>query len=255
MNMITVEQLYKSFGQVEAVKNLSFSVSKGEIFGLLGPNGAGKTTTITMIVGMQEPSGGSILVDGRSVISEPTEVKKRIGYVPENCALYENLTAREYLEMIGNLHHLQQERIESQIERLAEYLDLSSAIDRRMTGYSKGMKQKILLISAMLHNPNLIILDEPFSGLDSNSAAVFKQLITQLSESGKTVIFSSHVLEVVEKLCTRLLIIHKGEKLAEGTVDEINAQAGESSLTRAFSQLTGVTDIEDRATNILDALE
>jgi len=255
MNMIKVEQLFKSFGTVEAVKNLSFTVSKGEIFGLLGPNGAGKTTTITMIVGMQEPSSGSIVVDGRNVVAEPTEVKKRIGYVPENCALYENLTAREYLEMIGNLHHLNKERIESQIERLAEYLDLSSAIDRRMTGYSKGMKQKILLISAMMHNPNLIILDEPFSGLDSNSAAVFKQLITQLSESGKTVIFSSHVLEVVEKLCSRLLIIHMGEKLAEGTIDEINAQAGESSLTKAFSQLTGVTDIEDRATNILDALE
>ncbi|MBU1469553.1 MAG: ABC transporter ATP-binding protein [candidate division Zixibacteria bacterium] len=255
MKMVSVSQLYKSFGQIEAVKDLSFNVSQGEIFGLLGPNGAGKTTTITMIVGMQDPTSGTIEVAGRNVATEPTEVKKRIGYVPENCALYENLTAREYLELIGNLHHLPRDRISSQIEKLMRYLDLEEEIDRRMTGYSKGMKQKILLTSALLHNPDLMILDEPFSGLDSNSAAVFKQLITQLSHAGKTVIFSSHVLEVVEKLCTRLLIIHKGEKLAEGTTDEIMAQAGEASLTRAFSQLTGVTDIEDRASNILDALE
>lgn len=255
MKMVSVSQLYKSFGEVEAVKDLSFDVIKGEVFGLLGPNGAGKTTTITMILGMLDPTSGSIDVGGRDVAAEPTEVKKLIGYVPENCALYENLTAREYLELIGHLHHLPQDRISSQIEKLMKILDLEEAIDRRMTGYSKGMKQKVLLTSALLHNPELIILDEPFSGLDSNSAAVFKQLITQLSGGGKTVIFSSHVLEVVEKLCTRLLIIHEGQKLAEGTSEEIMAQAGQPSLTRAFSQLTGVTDIEDRASNIIDALE
>ena len=134
-------------------------------------------------------------------------------------------------------------------------LDLTSAIDRRMAGYSKGMKQKVLLTSALLHNPELIIMDEPFSGLDSNSAAVFKQLINQLVAAGKTVIFSSHVLEVVEKLCRRLLIIHEGEQLAAGTLTEVLAQAGETTLEKAFSKLTGVSDIEDRAADILDALE
>jgi ABC-2 type transport system ATP-binding protein len=255
MNMLTVEKLSKCFGKIEAVKNLSFSVSHGEVFGLLGPNGAGKTTTIKMIIGMLDPNSGNVCVNGRSIAEQPLEVKRRIGYVPENCALYENLTAREYLELVGNLHHLPPDRIANQIERLMTTLDLADAIDRRMTGYSKGMKQKVLLISALLHNPDLIIMDEPFSGLDSNSAAVFKQLIGQLVAGGKTVIFSSHVLEVVEKLCKRLLIIHEGEKLAEGTIEEVLAQAGETSLDKAFSKLTGVTDIADRAADILDALE
>lgn len=255
MTMLTVERLSKGFGEIAAVNDLSFTVSGGEVFGLLGPNGAGKTTTIKMIIGMLDPDIGKVQVNGHSVIEEPIEVKKRIGYVPENCALYENLTAREYLELVGNLHHLPPERISSQIEKLMGILDLTSAIDRRMTGYSKGMKQKVLLTSALLHNPELIIMDEPFSGLDSNSAAVFKQVINQLVASGKTVIFSSHVLEVVEKLCQRLLIIHEGERLAAGTLIEVLAHAGETSLEKAFSKLTGVTDIEDRAADILDALE
>jgi len=253
--MLEVERLSKYFGEVKAVHDLSFSVRNGEVFGLLGPNGAGKTTTIKTIIGLIDPTDGRVRVDGINVIEQPLEVKKRIGYVPENCALYENLTAREYLQLVGNLHHLPEEKISSQIEKLMANLDLTDAIDRRMTGYSKGMKQKILLTSALLHNPALIILDEPFSGLDSNSAAVFKQLITQLSESGKTVIFSSHVLEVVEKLCERLVIIHEGMKLAEGDVTEIMAQAGETSLDKAFSRLTGVTNIKDRANDIIDALE
>jgi ABC-2 type transport system ATP-binding protein len=255
MNMLTVENLSKCFGEIEAVKDLSFTVSRGEVFGLLGPNGAGKTTTIKIIIGMLDPNSGNVRVNGCSVAEQPLEVKKRIGYVPENCALYENLTAREYLELVGNLHHLPPDRIATQIERLLTTLDLVDAIDRRMTGYSKGMKQKILLTSALLHNPDLIIMDEPFSGLDSNSAAVFKQLIGQLVAGGKTVIFSSHVLEVVEKLCGRLLIIHEGERLAAGTIKEVLAQAGENSLEKAFSKLTGVTDIADRAADILDALE
>jgi ABC-2 type transport system ATP-binding protein len=253
--MLNVHRLTKYFSELKAVDSLSFSVNEGEVFGLLGPNGAGKTTTIKMIIGMLDPSDGEIRVNGQNVSESPIEIKKRIGYVPEDCSLYENLTAREYLDLVGNLHHLSQERIRSQIDRLMKSLDLEDAIDRRMTGYSKGMKQKILLVSALLHNPALIIMDEPFTGLDSNTAAVFKQLIGQLVRGGKTVIFSSHVLEVVEKLCGRLLIIHEGRKLAEGTVDEVNAQAGEKTLVKAFSRLTGVTDVESRAADILDALD
>jgi len=236
------------------VDDLSFDVSPGEVFGLLGPNGAGKSTTIKMIIGMLPPTSGSAAVGGNDVLESPLEVKRRVGYVPENCALYENLTAREYLNLVGNLHHLEEDRIDAQIDRLSEILGLSDAIDRRMTKYSKGMKQKILLSSALLHNPDLIIMDEPFSGLDSNSAAVFKQVIGKLAESGKAVIFSSHVLEVVEKLCKRLLIIHAGEKLAEGSVGEIVENSGQTCLVDAFSKLTGVTDIDEAADDIIEAL-
>jgi len=253
--MLSVKGLSRQFGKLKAVDNLSFTVEGGEIFGLLGPNGAGKTTTIKMIIGMLEPSDGTVSVCGHDVLSEPIEVKRRIGYVPETCSLYENLSGREYLELIGNLHHLPTDRIKSQIGRLTPTLGLSEAIDERIVTYSKGMKQKVLLSSALMHNPDLIIMDEPFSGLDSNSAAIFKQVIGRLAESGKAVVFSSHVLEVVEKLCGRLLIIHEGQKLAEGSVDEVMAKAGETTLVDSFSRLTGITDVGEIADDILDALK
>lgn len=253
--MLSVNALSRHFGELKAVDDLSFSVEGGEIFGLLGPNGAGKTTTIKMIIGMLEPTDGTVSVCGYDVLREPIEVKKRIGYVPETCSLYENLSGREYLELIGNLHHLPADRIESQIEKLTPTLGLSEAIDHRIITYSKGMKQKVLLSSALLHNPEVIIMDEPFSGLDSNSAAIFKQVIGRLADSGKAVIFSSHVLEVVEKLCGRLLIIHRGRMLAEGTVKEIMAKAGETSLVDSFSRLTGITDVGEIADDILNALK
>ena len=252
---LKLQNIRKAYADKVAVDNLSLSVPKGSIYGIIGPNGAGKTTTIKMIIGMLEPSDGTVTVCSHDVLSEPLEVKRRIGYVPETCSLYENLTGREYLELIGNMHHLPNDRIESQIEKLTPTLGLSEAIDQRIVTYSKGMKQKVLLSSALMHNPDVIIMDEPFSGLDSNSAAIFKQVIGRLADSGKAVIFSSHVLEVVEKLCGRLLIIHEGCKLAEGTVDEVMAKAGETSLVDSFSRLTGITDIGEIADDILDALK
>jgi ABC-2 type transport system ATP-binding protein len=252
--LIEVNNLTRRFGSLTAVDNLSFSVPGGEIFGLLGPNGAGKTTTVKMMVGMIKPSAGDIRINGHDIRSDSLKIRMETGYVPESCALYENLTGREHLEMICELHHLPPEGVNSRIGRLIELLGLRNAADGRISTYSKGMKQKLLLGSALIHNPRLLILDEPFSGLDANTQSVFKELIRKFVDDGRIVIFCSHILEVVELVCDRLLIIDEGRKLAEGTPQQIIAEHQAESLSQAFGRLTGATDIGDQAHDILDAL-
>ncbi len=225
------------------------------MFGLLGPNGAGKSTTVKMMVGMLTPSEGEIEINGQSVRSDINRIKTDLGYVPENCALYENLTGREHLEMVCNLHHFPLEKIEPQATKLIELFELKDSADKRIAGYSKGMKQRLLLAGAIIHNPSVLILDEPLSGLDANAQSLIRELISEFARSGKTVIFCSHTLEVVERLCDRLIIIDHGKKLVEGTPAEIMTQVSVSSLGLAFNQLTGATDIDSQAKGILRALD
>ena len=253
--MIKISNLQKRFANLKAVDNLSFQINKGEIFGLLGPNGAGKTTTVKMIVGMLKPDSGSIEVNGFNAVTDSLKVKADLGYVPESSALYENLTGREHLEMICNLHHLPPDKIDSQVERLLEAIELKDAAEKRIAGYSKGMKQRLLLAGAIIHNPHVLILDEPMSGLDANVQSVIRQLIKDFARDNRIVIFCSHILEVVERLCDRLLIIHKGQKLIEGTPVEITSSLGVDSLSKAFNRLTGANDIDSQARTILDAIE
>jgi len=252
--MIIAHELSKKFGLLKAVDDLSFKVEAGEIFALLGPNGAGKTTTIKMILGMLKSDKGSILFNGKELWFGDNSYKARIGYVPENCALYENLTGREYLNFIGNLYHLPPDEIREKAGSLLQMLDLEESSGQLIREYSKGMKQKILIISALLHNPELIILDEPFSGLDANSVSIFKQIMREEAADGKAVIFCSHVLEVVERLVHRILIMKNGCKLVAGTPEEIIRQTGHVSLDRAFNLLTDAGDIEDKAREILKVI-
>lgn len=253
--MISVSNLSRKFDTLWAVKDLSFQIRDGEVFALLGPNGAGKTTTVKMMVGMISTTEGDIKINDYDIRTNPQEIKSELGYVPESCALYENLTGREHLELVCRLHHLPEGNISDQVERLIDLLGLKEATDQRITSYSKGMKQKILLAGAIIHNPRLLILDEPFSGLDANTQSVFKKLIREFVRGDRIVIFCSHILEVVENMCDRLLIIDKGKKLIEGTPLKIVAATGKDSLSEAFNQLTGATDIDDQARGILDALE
>ena len=253
--MIKVSHLQKRFDNLKAVDDLSFQINKGEIFGLLGPNGAGKTTTVKMIVGMLKPDSGSIEVNGFNAVTESLKVKADLGYVPESSALYENLTGREHLEMICNLHHLPVDRIDWQVERLLGAIELKESAEKRIAGYSKGMKQRLLLAGAIIHNPRVLILDEPMSGLDANVQSVIRQLIKEFARDNRIVIFCSHILEVVERLCDRLLIIHKGKKLTEGAPREITSGLGADSLSTAFNELTGAIDIDSQARTILDAIE
>jgi len=252
--MIQIKNISRSFGPVKAVDDLSFDVNSGEIFALLGPNGAGKTTTIKIILSMLKPDSGAVWFDGRPISSEDNGYKARTGYVPESSALYENLSGREFLDFIGNLHHLPAAEVRKKSDRLLELLDMSDASTQLIREYSKGMKQKVLIISAFLHDPDLIILDEPFAGLDANAVSVFREVFREQAKHGKALIFCSHILEVVERLVNRILIIKDGKNLASGTPEEIIHRTGHSSLDRAFNELTGASDIDTRARDIIDAI-
>ncbi len=253
--MIEVRGLGRWFDKIHAVDNLSFDVGRGEILGFLGPNGAGKSTTVKMLTGMLRPSYGTARVAGFDVVSQPLEMKQRIGYVPETGAIYDNLTGEEYLELVASLHHLEIARARSRGQELLQLFGLADDRQRRIAEYSKGMRQKVLLAAALLHTPDVLFLDEPLTGLDANAALMVKELLRSLGAQGKTIFFCSHILEVVERICSRIVIINKGVIVIEGTVADICAQTGTTSLEQAFSQLTGTRDVASVTRDFLAALE
>ena len=253
--MIDAHDLWRQYGTRIALHGLTLQVSAGEILGFLGPNGAGKSTTVKILTGMIKPDRGRATVAGFDVSREPLEVKKRIGYVPESAALYESLSAREYLDLIASLHHLPPEATRPRIEELLDRFGLSDAIDQRLSEYSKGMKQKVLIVSALLHRPEVVFLDEPLTGLDASAALVVKELIRGLAAQGRAIFFCSHVLEVVERICTRIVIINNGRMIADGTARDIAASTGTGTLEEAFVALTGTRDAAQVTHDLLDALE
>lgn len=253
--MIETERLTKWFGGKVAVEALSFRVEPGTIFGFLGPNGAGKSTTVKILTGLLRPTQGSALVAGFSVTEQPLEVKSRLGYVPETGALYESLSPAEYLEMVGCLHHLERKVAETRMDELLELFGILSNKHQRMTEFSKGMKQKVLIAAALLHKPEVLFLDEPLNGLDANAAMIFKELLKKLAAQGKTILFCSHILEVVERICSRILIINEGKRIIEGTTEEICVSTGSATLEQAFAQLTGTRDAGQITSDFLEALE
>ena len=253
--MIETDNLSRGYGGKVALHGLNLRVAAGEILGFLGPNGAGKSTTVKILTGMIKPDRGRASVAGFDVVRDPLEVKKRIGYVPESAALYESLSAREYLELIASLYHLPREGAAYRIQEMLDRFDLSNAIDQRLTEFSKGMKQKVLIASALMHRPEVLFLDEPLTGLDANAALVVKELIRGLAAQGRTIFFCSHVLEVVERVCTRIVIIDQGRVIADGTARDIAAAAGVSTLEQAFVTLTGTKDAVQVSHDLLEALE
>ena len=253
--MINVERLTKRYGEKVAVDALDLRVEPGEIVGFLGPNGAGKSTTVKVITGLIKPDSGRASVCGFDVVLQPLEVKKRLGYVPETPALYESLSANEYLELISCLHHLDRNTASSRRRELLELFGLSANANQRLNEFSKGMRQKVVIAAALMHRPDVLILDEPLDGLDANTAMVVKELLKRLAAQGKTIMFSSHILDVVERVCSRIVIIDHGRYVAAGTSAEIRAAEGASSLEEAFSRLTGVRDVGDVTADFLAALE
>jgi ABC-2 type transport system ATP-binding protein len=254
--MIDILHLTKTYGDTVAVDDLSLHVEQGEIFALLGPNGAGKSSTVKVLTGLAKASSGSVSIAGFDVAEEPLEVKKRIGYVPENAMLYESLTADEYLQLIAELRYIPKGRLREQRDELFHIFGITEADRRKLLAeFSKGMKQKVLLISALLHKPEVLILDEPLSGLDASAALIFKESLRRFAlGGGKTIFFCSHVLDVVERLCDRIAIINQGRLVAIGTPQELLEQSGEASLERAFNRLTGGADIERSTDDIIRAL-
>ena len=253
--MIQTENLSRSYDKTLALRDLTMRVEPGEILGFLGPNGAGKSTTVKILTGLIRPGGGRALVAGYDIVEQPLEAKQRLGYVPEQPALYESLTASEFLEVMACLHHMDPKIAAARRRELLEIFGLAGSGGERLAGFSKGMKQKVVLASALIHRPEVLILDEPLDGLDANTAMVVKELLRKLAAQGCTILFCSHILEVVERVCTRIVVIDKGRQIATGTPADIAQQTGTSSLDEAFAKLTGVRDASLVTGDILRALE
>ena len=247
--MISVQRLTKRFGTQVAVDELSFEVPAGQIVGFLGPNGAGKSTTLKILTGMLEPTSGGAKICGFDLLHDSIEVKRRVGFVPESGAVFESLTGLEYLEMVAALYAIPQEAALERIRQFIAFFDLSfeTLTDKLLGAYSKGMRRKVVITAALLHNPPVVFFDEPLDGLDANAAVGFKALIQTLAREGKTIVYSSHILDVVERVCDRVIIIDKGRLLVDGKPEELVASHNSGTLERLFTQLTGGTELEQRA--------
>ena len=247
--MISIRGLTKRFGVQVAVEDLSLEIPSGQIVGFLGPNGAGKTTTLKMLTGMLAPTSGSAQIAGHDLLREPLEVKRRVGFVPESGAVFEALTGQEYLEMVAALYGIGTAQAQERIAEFITFFDLSrtTLTDKLLGAYSKGMRRKVVIIAALLHNPPVIFFDEPLDGLDANAAVGFKALIQTLAREGKTVVYSSHLLDVVERMCDRVIIINKGRLIVDGAPDILLAEAGGGTLEQLFTRMTGATQLEEKA--------
>jgi len=253
--MLEVCGLTKRYNGIPAVENVSFTIKPGEILGYVGPNGAGKSTTVKMIIGLIEPSEGQVRFHGKSVIEDLAAFQARIGYVPEEPHLYPYLSGREYLQLAGRLRGLPRPVLESKIGELLRLFRLHDDRDCPVAAYSKGMRQKILLAAALVHNPELLILDEPLSGLDVNSALVLRDLMQGLAAQGRMILYSSHVLDVLEKVCSRVLVLSKGRVAAYDTIEHLRETLHESSLEGVFGQLTNELDHRAVAGSILEVMQ
>ncbi len=238
--MIEIKNVTKSYNkESKAVNNISLKINNGEIFGFLGPNGAGKTTTIKMITGILNIDEGEILVDNHSIKKEPLEAKKTFGYVPDNPEMFLKLRGIEYLNFMSDIYEIGESERKNQIEKLSNLFEIKDNLYNKIESYSHGMKQKVAIIGALLHNPNNLIIDEPMTGLDPKASYEFKKIMRDYADNNKTVFFSTHILEVAEKICDRIGIINKGELIFVGTIEEMREKFKENkSLEELFMEIT-----------------
>ncbi|MGB2991638.1 MAG: ABC transporter ATP-binding protein [Paenisporosarcina sp.] len=240
--MLSLTGLKMNYGSKTVLNGINLDVYRGQIIGYIGPNGAGKSTTVKIMLGLIGGYHGKVEIFGQDIADGDITYKKKIGYVPENAELYETLTPREYLTFTGELYGLDQKEAEVKALNLLRDFGLEKVYDNRISSFSKGMKQKVLIISSLLHDPDLLFFDEPLSGLDANSMMVVKEMITLLAAAGKTIFYSSHIMDVVEKISTRIVLLVEGTIVADGTFEELVRHSEEGSLEDIFNQLTGFTD-------------
>jgi len=252
--VLELRGITKRYGGHLAVDHVSFSVGRGEVVGYLGPNGSGKSTTVNMVVGLLEPTSGSIWLDGARQSDDPAGYKGRIGYVPEEPYLYTHLTAAEYLTLVGRLRGLAQARLDAQVPELLRLFLLWDSRYSTMAAYSKGMRQRVLLAAALLHNPDVLVLDEPFSGLDVNASLLFRALLDLFAAAGRMILFSTHRFDMVEKVCSRAVILSAGRVAAEHAVTR-DAGGDRDALERLFVRLTAQDDYQPVARRILDLVQ
>ena len=251
---LEARNLTKRYSGLAVVDRVDFVLKPGEVTGYLGPNGSGKSTTVKMITGLIEPSDGQVLYGGESISKDIVGYKRLLGYVPEEPFLYLHLSGAEYLEMVGQLRGIPQKKLEEKIAAFLRLFDLYSDRFSPLSAYSKGMKQKVLIAAALLHDPQIVILDEPFSGLDVNSVLVLKHLVQALGEAGKVVLYSSHVLEVVEKVCARVVILNHGRVVANESVSGLRSLMHLPNLEAIFSQMVIEQDTSQIAASMLDVM-
>ncbi len=235
--IITIRHLAKNYGEKVVLKDINLDIFPGQIIGYIGPNGAGKSTTVKILTGIIQEYSGEVMVFGTNLRDSILEVKSKVGYIPELAELYDLLTPREYLNFIGKLYHLSDDVIEDRSRKMLNSFSLLENMDQRMDSFSKGMKQKVLITSGLLHNPSIVIMDEPLSGLDANAVILVKELLQALKQEGKTIFYCSHMMDVVEKVSDRIVLINNGNIIADGTIGELREQSADT-LEQIFSRLT-----------------
>jgi ABC-2 type transport system ATP-binding protein len=250
--VLTARGLIKRFAGIQVIHGVDLELRPGEVVGYLGPNGSGKTVTTRLLTGLFEPNAGTIVYDGRDIHADLVDYRRHVGYVPEESHLYPFLTGREYLQLIGRLRRLDEDLLAHKITALLALFGIADAADKPISEYSKGMKQKVLISAALLHDPDLLIFDEPESGLDVTSIVVLRHLIRLLAERGKAILYSSHVLDAVEKVCKRVIVIHHGRVVANDRIDNLGTLMRTRSLEETFAQLVAKDDPVDTARAILD---
>jgi ABC-2 type transport system ATP-binding protein len=252
--MLELRNITKKFSGIPAVDDVSFSARPGEVTGYLGPNGSGKSTTMKMITGLIEPTSGHVFFEGKPIQQDLIGYKRRMGYVPEEPYLYNHLSGAEYLTMVCQLRDLPARKASERVDGLLCMFTLHDDRHASISGYSKGMRQKVLIAAALLHNPQLILLDEPFSGLDVSSGLVLRSLIQELAARGKVVLFSSHELDTVERLCSHVVILHRGKLVADDSIENLRSLMKLPTLEAIFSQLAVEQDTDSIARQIADLI-
>ena len=253
--VIFIKDLKMKFEGKEVLKGINLEVDRGSIIGYIGPNGAGKSTTVKIILGLVEGYTGLVEIFGKDISNGNSEYKKRIGYVPEVAETYESLTAREYLTFIGQLYGLEYDIADKKAYELMDILGIKDAYNSRISSFSKGMKQKVVIISSLIHNPDVLFLDEPLSGLDANSVMVLKEIMLSLKEEGKTIFYSSHIMEVVEKISDRIVLLNDGNIVADGNFEDLKERVHEESLAQIFNQLTGFSEYKELAEKFISVIK
>jgi ABC-2 type transport system ATP-binding protein len=253
--MLAVQRLTKHYGALVAVHDVSFEARPGEVLGLLGPNGSGKSTTVKILTGLLRQTSGTVELDGADAFADLEAYKAILGYVPEEPHMYSYLTGPEYLRLVGRLRELPERALDDKIERFLQLLGIYDDRYQTLSSYSKGMRQKILIAAAVLHNPRIVILDEPFSGLDVSAARVLKGFVRALAADGKIIVFSSHVLEVVEQVCSRVVILKDGRIVSHDSVANLRETLRLPSLDAVFAALVAEEKIEERTSGLVSAMK
>lgn len=245
--IVAIEDLTMRYGDKAVLKGINLNIFKGQIIGYIGPNGAGKSTTVKILLGIVEGYSGEIKIFGEKIKNGDIEYKKRIGYIPETAEIYDNLTAREYLTFIGEVYGMEFQEADEKAKKLLGLFGMEQGYDSRISSFSKGMKQKVLIVASLLHNPDILFFDEPLSGLDANSVMVFKEILSELAAQGKTIFYSSHIMDVVEKISSRIILINDGKIVADGSFEDLKKRSKEGSLEEIFNQLTGFDNHKELA--------